>query len=75
MGWIGWILPSEREPMSGYVQGEVSWPGIPGAATGFVQKPFALDELKEKVSELVDLPTPGLVELRVGAVPDMEVAR
>lgn len=42
--------------MSGFIQGEVTWPGIPGAETGFIQKPFTLEELKEKLAELVDFP-------------------
>ena len=45
--------------MSGFIQGEVTWPGIPGAATRFIQKPFTLEELKEKVGGLVDLPALG----------------
>lgn len=42
--------------MSGFIQGEVTWPGIPGAETGFIQKPFGLEELKEKLAGLVDFP-------------------
>lgn len=45
--------------MSGFIQGDVTWSGISGAATGLIQKPFALEELKEKVGELVDLPALG----------------
>jgi diguanylate cyclase (GGDEF)-like protein len=37
--------------MSGSIQGEVSWPGVPGASTGFLQKPLSIAELEKGVAE------------------------
>ena len=35
--------------MSGYVHGEVTWPGVPGSRTDFIEKPMSLDELRAKL--------------------------
>ncbi len=37
--------------MSGYIRGEVSWPGVPGARTAFLQKPMDVAELRSAVEE------------------------
>ena len=39
--------------MSGYVQGEVTWPGVPGAETAFLQKPVDVEELDRTVRDLL----------------------
>lgn len=46
--------------MSGYIQGEVTWPGIPGGVTGFIQKPLTRASLEAKLAEmLATCPVPG----------------
>ncbi len=35
--------------MSGYVHGEVTWPGVPGSWTDFIEKPMSLEELRAKL--------------------------
>ena len=55
---------SEQRPgipvlyMSGYIHGEVSWPGVPGSVTDFVEKPFSLELLAEKVERLIEIGAP-----------------
>ncbi len=52
---------SEQRPgipvlyMSGYIHGEVSWPGVPGSVTDFVEKPLSLELLAEKVERLIEI--------------------
>jgi diguanylate cyclase (GGDEF)-like protein len=49
--------------MSGYIQGEVTWPGVPGGATGFIQKPLTRADLEAKLAEtLARVSVPGDVE-------------
>ncbi len=55
---------SEQRPgipvlyMSGYIHGEVSWPGVPGSVTDFVEKPLSLELLAEKVERLIEIGAP-----------------
>ena len=35
--------------MSGYIQGEVTWKGLPGGKSGFIEKPMGPQELREKI--------------------------
>ncbi len=55
---------SEQRPgipvlyMSGYIHGEVSWAGVPGSVTDFVEKPFSLELLAEKVERLIEIGAP-----------------
>ncbi len=44
--------------MSGYVQGELSWRGAPGAVTGFVEKPLSTPELARQLREMMETPLP-----------------
>ena len=39
--------------MSGYVHGEVTWPGVPGSRTDFIEKPMSLRELRAKVESIL----------------------
>lgn len=39
--------------MSGYIHGKVTWPGVPGGATGFIQKPLSRVELEAKLAEVL----------------------
>ncbi|MDP2956246.1 MAG: diguanylate cyclase [Longimicrobiales bacterium] len=49
--------------MSGYIHGKVTWPGVPGGATGFIQKPLTRADLAAKLEEtLAWAPVPGDVE-------------
>jgi two-component system cell cycle sensor histidine kinase/response regulator CckA len=41
--------------MSGYIQGEVSWSGVPGSVTGFLEKPITIDELGKAVRGILDM--------------------
>ena len=57
--------------MSGYIQGEVTWPGVPGGVTGFIQKPLTRASLEAKLGEmLARCPVPG----DEGPEPAAEVA-
>ncbi len=40
--------------ISGYVQGEVEWKGAPGAVTAFLSKPMSVEDLAEKVREVLE---------------------
>lgn len=40
--------------MSGYIHGKVSWPGVPGSVTDFIEKPLSIELLTEKVEGLLD---------------------
>jgi len=41
--------------VSGYMHGEVSWPGVPGSATDFVAKPLSIEVLSQKVERLLGI--------------------
>lgn len=46
--------------MSGYIHGEVTWPGVPRGVTGFIQKPLTRASLEAKLAEmLARCPVPG----------------
>lgn len=45
--------------LSGYIQAQVSWAGLPGAVVGFVAKPVGTTELLDAVREVLDRPPPG----------------
>lgn len=55
---------SEQRPgipvlyMSGYIHGEVTWPGVPGSVTDFIEKPLSLELLAEKVERLIEIGAP-----------------
>ncbi len=55
---------SEQRPglpvlyMSGYIHGEVTWSGVPGSVTDFIEKPLSLELLEEKVEELIEIGAP-----------------
>ena len=51
---------SEQRPgipvlyVSGYIHGEVSWPGVPGSVTDFLEKPVSVEVLEDKVARLLE---------------------
>ena len=53
--------------LSGYLQGEVSWAGLPGAVVGFVAKPVGT-ELLGVVREVLDRPLPAPDSPRLPAI-------
>ncbi|MFQ5536021.1 MAG: diguanylate cyclase [Gemmatimonadota bacterium] len=44
--------------MSGYLRGEVRLPGIPGAAAGFLEKPFEVDTLEATLNPILETAPP-----------------
>jgi diguanylate cyclase (GGDEF)-like protein len=44
--------------MSGYMQGEVSWAGLPGWVVGFLEKPIEAQQLLAMVRDVLDDPGP-----------------
>ena len=40
--------------LSGYILGEVSWSGVPGSVTGFLEKPITIAELGRAVRTILD---------------------
>jgi CheY-like chemotaxis protein len=41
--------------MSGYIHGEVTWPGVPGGAAGFIQKPVTRAGLEVKLADMLTM--------------------
>ena len=52
---VSGIVPNPRVVyMSGYVQGQTSWAGLPGQVCGFLEKPIDLAKLRETVRDALD---------------------
>jgi hypothetical protein len=49
--------------MSGFVQGDFSWDGAPGAIVSFLGKPMTANVLANQVRSLLDLDLPLYVEV------------
>jgi diguanylate cyclase (GGDEF)-like protein len=53
--------------LSGYLQKDVSWAGLPGAVSGFVSKPIEMQELLAATREVLDRPLRPAVQLEARA--------
>ncbi len=70
-------IAAEREDlpvlyMSGYVSGEVTWKGVPGSATAFLEKPLSMVGLKKALRRLVgELPSSAETSTQEGPEPSI----